>query len=345
MNYNQTNGIAEDATIRHLLGPVEEMMQEGGATEVVINEPGFGFIESNGQWQERTLPEMTFEKCFSLGIAIAQYTNQLLSPEQPIMSASLPRGERIQVVIPPACERNTVSITIRIPSSATKSMEDYENDGMFSDIITAKRTLSAQDMELKGLLETKNYRAFFEKAILSKKNIAIVGDTGSGKTTFMKTICQLIPTDERIITIEDVRELFLLKHRNRVHLTYSSQGGGLSKIDPATLVKSTMRMKPDRVLPAELRGAEAFDFVDLLTTGHAGSITSFHAENCGVAFERFALMCKKHENANTYTHSELLRLLHMTVDVIAHVERRGSTRRFSEIYFDPEKKLGFREGH
>jgi type IV secretion system protein VirB11 len=345
MNSNQTNNIAEDASIRHLLGPITAMMEEGGATEVVINEPGFGFIERGGEWEERALPDMTFKKCNALGIAIAQYTQQKLSPEHPIMSASLPRGERIQVVVPPACERDSVSITIRVPSSATKTMEEYEADGMFGEIITAKRTLNQHDIELKNLLEAKDYKSFFEKAVLYKKNIAIVGDTGSGKTTFMKTICQLIPTNERIITIEDVRELFLLKHRNRVHLTYSSTGGGMAKIDPATLVKSTMRMKPDRVLPAELRGAEAFDFVDLLTTGHAGSITSFHAESCGVAFERFALMCKKHEKANTYTHAELLRLLHMTVDVIAHIARDGSKRRFTEVYYDPEKKLNIKDGH
>jgi type IV secretion system protein VirB11 len=118
----------------------------------------------------------------------------------------------------------------------------------------------------------------------------IVGSTGSGKTSFMKTLCRDIPATERIVTIEDVRELFIRHIENCVHLIYSKGGHGQARVTPADLIASTMRMRPDRVLLAELRGSEAYDFLKLLTTGHSGSITSYHASSASVAIERFALM-------------------------------------------------------
>lgn len=343
MNSSPNKRIADDASIRHLLGPILSILDEDGATEICINEPGVAFVEKAGQWEERPMASLTFETCYALAIAIAQYTQQQLSPETPIMAAALPNGERIQVIIPPACERRTVSITIRIPSPTMMSMTMHGANGIFKDVVTERRMLGQDDVHLQTLLSAGDYPAFFEHAVQARKNIAIVGDTGSGKTTFMKTLCQLIAPTERLVTIEDVREIFLPAHKNKVHLTYSAQADALAAIDAGQLVKTAMRMRPDRVLLAELRGAEAFEFLDLLTTGHAGSMTSFHAESCGVAFDRFALMCKKHDKAQSYAHAELLRLLHMSVDVIAHVARRGTQRRFTEIYFDPAKKFALRE--
>lgn len=341
MTYNQNDVIHDDVSVQHFLSPIRHLMDKTGVTEIVVNDPLLVFYEQSGIWHEESAPEMTYENCYALAKAVATYTEQKLTAEEPIIGATLPNGERIHMAIPPAVPRNTVSLTVRIPSPLTRSMDEYKEQGFFDAIKTENKGLNTGDVELIQLYENRNFMEFLIKAIKYRKNIAIVGDTGSGKTTFMKALCQLIPLSDRIITIEDVRELFLLNHKNKVHLTYSTQGK--AQIDPAALIKSTMRMKPDRVLPAELRGAEAFDFVDLMTTGHNGSITSFHAESTGVAFERFALMCKKHPNANSYTHSELMRLLHMTIDVIAHVERNGDKRFISEIYFNPEKKLQLKQ--
>jgi type IV secretion system protein VirB11 len=343
INYADVVSIGDDASVRHLLTPLDEWRKMPGVTEIVINDPGVVFYEQYGQWHKRLCPEFGFDECYSLAVAVASYTNNDISDENTILSAQLPDDERVQVVVPPTVPRGTVSLTIRVPGATTKEMDEYEAEGFFDKAVTVKKALKDEDRELLELYNAGKVRKFMERAITARKNIAVVGDTGSGKTTYMKTLCQLIPVEDRIVTIEDVRELFLMKHENRVHLTYTTQGKAL--VSPAMLIKSCMRMKPDRVLPAELRGAEAFDFVDLLTTGHSGSITSFHAENCSVAFERFALMCKKHPDAGAYTHSELLRLLTMTIDVICHIERQGNKRFISEIYFDPEKKLKASGGH
>ncbi|WP_455289680.1 P-type DNA transfer ATPase VirB11 [Cupriavidus necator] len=328
--------------------------KENGVTEICINRPGAVFVERYSEWTRHAIPELDFDRCFSLAIAIATYTEQGISGENPLLSATLPSGERVQIVIPPACPRNTVSITIRLPSHRIKDLVELEEEGFFDhvhwvgSIDSAKYPpaprLNEDDQSLIRTLEARRFRSFFADAVKFRKNIAVIGDTGSGKTTFMKSICQSIPVVDRIITIEDVRELFLPKHPNCVHLLYNKGGQGLSAATPSSLIASTMRMKPDRVILAELRGAEAFDFLKLLTTGHAGSVTSYHAQSCSLAFERFALMAKEHPEAAIHTDETLQRLLHLTLDVVVYVRRNGTRREVSEIYFDPIRKQSHPSG-
>lgn len=309
----QRQPIGPDASVRHLLIPLNTLMQTPGVTEIVLNEPGRIVFEKHGQWTEVDIPMLNFEHCMSLARSIANLTAQRVNEEDTVLSATLPTGERIHMVVPPTVPDRTVSLTMRIPSPQNKTLEQYEAEGFFDRI--------------------PNGRQLFEGFVLDAKNIAIVGVTGSGKTTFMKTLCQLIDPGERIITIEDARELFLPNHTNKVHLVYTTYGK--ARIDSAGLIRSTLRMKPDRVLPAELRGAEALDFAELLTTGHNGSITSFHADSCQLAFDRFALMCKAHPKAANYTHEDLIGLFRRTIDVIAHVacetSEHGQRRFLSEI--------------
>ena len=165
----------------------------------------------------------------------------------------------------------------------------------------------------------------------------------------MKTLCRSIPRTERIETIEDVRELFIPHIENCVHLLYSKGGHGHARITPADLIASSMRMRPDRVLLAELRGPEAYDFLKLLTTGHSGSITSYHASSATVAIERFALMAKEHPEAVAYDDAALKRLLFLAIDIVAHMEvqpiinaageQTGRHWSMAEIWFDPVCKV------
>lgn len=342
--------LADDTSVEQLLLPLSPFLQLPGVTEVCVNEPGAVHVEQRAEWITYRVPELSFEHCLSLAVAIATYTNQDISAERPLLSATLPGGQRIQVVIPPACPRQRVSISIRLPSHTIKSLDEFESEGMFDRLLWRSREryqrnengrsrLADDDSRLLECLDRGDYGTFFHEAVRARKNIAIVGDTGSGKTTFMKTICQSIPLTDRLVTIEDVRELELPKHPNCVHLLYSKDGQGLANVTPASLIACTLRMKPDRVLLAELRGAEAFDFLKLLTTGHAGSITSYHAQSCSLAIERFALMAREHPQAVTWNDATLYRLLSLTVDIIAHFAREGVRRYVSELYFDPQNKF------
>lgn len=362
MNCSPTDLLAHDTMVRELLRPLLTYLALPGVTEIVVNRPGEVYIEIGATWQRHQAPDLTLDLLSSLATAIATSTEQAIGPHHPILSAMLPDGERVQIVLPPAVELGTISISIRRPNAWIKSLAEYDAEGAFSRYVWARSAtmddraaeLDPVERQLVEYLATRQLGLFIHAAVLAKKNIAVVGDTGSGKTTLMKSICQSIPEQERLITIEDVRELLLPQHGNRVHLLYSKGGQGTATVTPSELIASTLRMKPDRVLLAELRGGEAFDFLKLLTTGHSGSITSYHAESCALAAERYVFMCKEHEQAAAYDVPTLKRLVALTVDVILHVVARNhddeagrplhKERYVAEVHYDPIAKLVARFG-
>ena len=352
---------ARDTSVRELLKPLQPYFALEGVTEIVVNRPNQVMYEQGASWHTETVEALSLQTLMSLVKAIATFSDQAINAENPILSAILPEGHRIQIIIPPAVEPDGISLSIRLPSRAICTLKAYEDEGAFSDFVWAApshltslaKELTSVDRELIAALRSRDLKTFLIEAVEARRNIAIVGDTGSGKTTLMKSVCQYIPKDERIVTIEDVREIELPAHPNRVHLLYSKGGQGVAKITPAELIAATLRMRPDRVLLAELRGSESFDFLKLLTTGHSGSITSFHAESCALAFERYVLMAKEHGDAAIFDADGLKRLVTLTLDIVVHMrtkivrlsdDQRGKIRYVSEVHFDPLAKLRMRYG-
>ncbi|MDR1709142.1 MAG: P-type DNA transfer ATPase VirB11 [Candidatus Accumulibacter sp.] len=323
------------------LQPLGRLMNEPDITEICVNRPREVFCERAGRWERHESPGLTFEHLKSLGTAVAKFTDDDVSDVKPILSAVLPGGERIQIILPPACERGTVSVTIRKPAQSIITLDDYERQGFFGRIRPRPDDLSEEDRELLALKDEGRYGEFIRRAVRLGKFIVIAGETGSGKTTFMKGLMQEIPRRLRIVTIEDVPELFLPNHPNHVHLFYPSEAREDEAITPATLLKSCLRMKPDRILLAELRGGETFDFLNVCASGHAGSITSCHAGSPALAFERLALMVLQNRQGRTLPYPVIRRLLALLVDVVIHVHNdagEASGRHITEIWFDPAKK-------
>lgn len=342
-----------DTAVRELLRPLAPYLALADVTEIVVNRPGEILIETGANWQSQAVGDLDHGRLEALARAIATYSDQDIGPAHPILSAILPDGQRIQIIVPPAVPADTVSLSIRLPIRAVRQLEDYQAEGAFDQFRwslpdrSANADISSTDQSLLDRLRANNLSAFLTEAVAARRNIAVVGDTGSGKTTLMKALCQHIPTQDRLVTIEDVRELSLPNHENRVHLLYSKGRQGVAQVTPADLIAACMRMRPDRVLLAELRGSEAFDFLKLLTTGHCGSITSFHAESCALAFERYVLMAKEHPDAAIFDAGGLKRLVRLTLDIILHVRAEpvggadgtSTKRRFvDEVWFDPVAK-------
>lgn len=349
--------LARDSVLMELARPLFDILdRHPGATELVVNGPGRVSVEVDAGWRTVEQPNLTLDWASSFAKSVATFTQQRISEQHPILSATLPKGERLQVMLPPSVEHGTVSLTLRIPGSKIKPLAEYEDEGYFGHYVWALDAekfkargaeLTAVDRNLCQLLSAHRLGDFLRECVQQRKNIAVVGDTGSGKTTLMKSLCQHIPPEERLITIEDVRELRLPKHENRVHMLYSKGGQGTSVLQPADLIASCMRSKPDRVLLAELRGSEAFDFLKLLTTGHNGSITSYHAESCALAFDRYVFMVKEHGDAAIFDADQVKRLVTLTLDVIVHVVadvievegKRVKRRYVRQVHFDPVAKL------
>lgn len=330
--------LRHDASVQVFLEPLAEWLNDEAVTEIAVNAPGTVWIEKRSRWSAHPCPQASTRLLKALGTAIATYSNQKWDATTPILSASMPDGSRIQLVMPPAVSDNCYSLTLRKPSFVTRKITDFAASGLFARVKPMQSALSEVEERLLELLKARNYEQFMRLAVQSRRNIVVAGATGSGKTTFMKGLVHEIPKDERIITIEDVRELFL-PHENAVHLLYSKGGQGKSNVRPKDLLESCLRMKPDRILLAELRGDECLYYVRNAASGHPGSITSCHAGTPALAFEQLAIMIQDSPGGANLTFDVIKRLLVLTIDIVVQFENRVGERFISEIYYDPRKKL------
>jgi type IV secretion system protein VirB11 len=319
---------------------IREFMASSDVTEICINRPGELFLERQNGWHRVDVPTLTFERArhFCTAVVNESNTGQRITDADPVVSLTFPTGQRAQFVIPPACEAGNVSITIRLPSRHTKTLAQYQEDGFFDQILEGAAGVSDHDRELLELRAERRYAEFFKKAVLHKKNIVVSGATGSGKTTFMKSLVHHIPADERLVTIEDARELFI-EQPNAVHLLYSKGGQSTSNITAKSCMEACLRMKPDRIILAELRGDESFYFIRNCASGHPGSITSCHAGSTEQTWDQLALMVKASAEGAGLEFAIIKRLLMMTIDIVVHIKAHAGRRYITGIDFNPDRNF------
>lgn len=317
---------------------IREFMDSPDVTEVCVNRPGELYVEDSGGWRRVEVAGLTVERArqFCTAIVNESSTGQHITDTDPLVSLTFPTGQRAQFVIPPACEAGRVSITIRQPARQTRTLGQYAADGFFDQVPESGTALGDHDRELLELRDGHHYAEFFAKAVLFRKNIVVSGATGSGKTTFMKSLVQHIPDDERLITIEDARELFI-RQPNVVHLLYSKGGQSTSDVSAKTCMEACLRMRPDRIILAELRGDEAFYFIRNCASGHPGSITSCHAGNPRQTWDQLALMVKASPEGAGLRFRTIKCLLMMTIDIVAHIKAHAGRRYVTGIDYDPQR--------
>jgi len=329
---------SDAVVVRQLLLPLDPFLKDDTLYEVVINRPGEVLTEGTNGWERHERPDLTFDKLMRLARAVASFSNQGIDETRPLLSATLPDEERIQIVIPPATTRDTVSITIRKPSSVSLSMLTMEANGLFDDILTRTESAAENDPLLMAY-RNGQYRDFLEKAVLARKNIIISGATGSGKTTLSKALIRHIPEDERLISIEDTPEL-IITQPNHVRLFYSKGGQGLARLGAKELLESCLRMRPDRVLLQELRDGTAFYYIRNINSGHPGSITTVHADSPSLAFEQLTLLVKESEGGQDLDRDDIRNLLKISIDVIVQCKRISGRFQVTEIYYAEHARSG-----
>ena len=329
----------ETSALEQWLAGLAPLLAAPGVTELCINAPGEAFIETTAGWRRERLEFADFDWCRRFAKLVANATHQRVDEQSPLLSASLPSGERVQIAMPPASAPRTVAITIRRPAEEVWSIEQLAQRGIFRNTLRSGAASDATERELLALLQAREYVRFMRLAVRSRRNIVVSGPTGSGKTTWTKALVREIPPEERLITIEDARELVLDRHPNHVRLFYSKDDQGTARLTPRQLLEACLRMKPDRILLAELRSDEAFDYLRNVNSGHPGSITSVHAASAELAFEQLVLLVKQSRGGQDLARSDIKHLLYLLVDVVIQFAVEGHQRFVKEIWYDPARRL------
>jgi len=330
----------ETSSLELTLDGLRSLLSNPEITEVCINRPHEVFIETRTGWRREILPFADFDWCLRFAKLVANATSQRVDEISPLLAAWLPSGVRVQIAMPPATMYGCVAITLRRPCDEVWSIAELANRGIFRETRQSQAAPHEEEAQLRRLLAAHEFEAFMRLAVRSRKNILVSGQTGSGKTTWTKALIREIPAQERLITIEDARELVLDGHPNHVRLFYSKEGQGLAKVTPRQLLEACLRMKPDRILLAELRAEEAFDYLRNVNSGHPGSITSIHASSAELAFEQLVLLVKQSRSGRELSRRDIKSLLYLLVDVVIQCAVDGHERFIREIWYQPERKHG-----
>lgn len=323
---------ADSGVVRELLLPFSRFLRDKALFEIIVNKPGRVITEGTVGWETHEMPDLSYDRLMRFARAVASFSNQSIDETRPILSATLPDDERIQIVIPPATMKGTVSLTIRKPSSVLLSLDDLDFGGLFADLTRVADIRGIQDEKLSEFYRVGAYKQFLREAVLARKNIIISGATGSGKTTLSKALIRYIPESERIISIEDTPEL-VIPQPNHVRLFYSKGGQGMASISAKDLLESCLRMRPDRILLQELRDGTAFYYIRNVNSGHPGSITTVHADSARLAFEQLTLLVKESEGGGDLERHDIREMLTIAIDVIVQCKRIDGRFRVTEIYY------------
>ena len=314
------------------LEPLRPWLDDDHVVEICANGPGVVWVEVFGEaaMQRHDVPELTAEALRHLAERVAGESGQSINEQTPLLSAALPPGERFQGIMAPAVKTGG-AFAIRKQVIKDMRLGDYRKLGSFDAVHLANGgTLSEVETELCELLDAGNIEDFIKLAVVNRISILLSGGTSSGKTTFLNALLKEVPADERIISIEDTRELRPLQE-NYLPLEASKGDQGESRVTVDTLLQASLRLRPDRIFLGELRGAEAYSFLRVVNTGHPGSITTVHADSPNGAFEQMALMVM--QAGLGLRHDEIIRYIKTVLPMVIQQKRVGGWRGTSEIYF------------
>ncbi|MBE5998294.1 MAG: CpaF family protein [Sarcina sp.] len=286
---------------------LQELIEDPTVTEIMINGPEDIFIERDGKVVRTDRAFVSMEKLEDVVQQIVSACNRVVNESTPIVDARLENGDRVNVVLPPVALNGPIVTIRRFPDKPIR-MEDLLLFGSVPEEIAA----------------------FLECVVRAGYNIFISGGTGSGKTTFLNALSAYIPPDERIITIEDNAELQIRHIENLVRLeARNANVEGCRPISIRDLIRSALRMRPDRIIVGEVRGSEAIDMVQAMNTGHDGSMSTGHANSAQDMLSRLETMILMGMDLPL---PAIRGQLASAIDLIVHLGRlRDRSRRLLEI--------------
>jgi pilus assembly protein CpaF len=292
-------------TILPFLRPLEPFILDDSVSEIMVNGSSRVFIERAGMLEEVAGIGLTEQ---SLMVAVKNIARRLgsdISEEKPILDSRLPDGSRVAAVIPP-CSLGGVTLTIRKFTARRVNMDDLIQSGTLNESVAKQ----------------------LESYVRIRKNILISGGTGTGKTTLLNILGKFIRDDERILLIEDTAEI-QLSQPNEVRFEARQAQNGLPAVTIRDLLKASLRHRPDRIILGEIRGAEAFDLLQLLNTGHSGTLSTIHANSARQALSRFTSCVL--QSGVELPYRAVKKNIGDSLNMIVQIERRPGLRFISEV--------------
>lgn len=296
------------------LRPIQHLILDPDISEIMVNGPDRIFIERDGYLQAVPGVKLTPESLIVAVKNIARRLGDDISESKPILDSRLPDGSRVAAVLPP-CSLHGVALTIRKFNSHKFKMNDLIERG------TVTADLAKQ----------------LEEFVAQRKNMLICGGTGSGKTTLANVLMEFIDDQERIVLIEDTAEIQIHK-QNVLRLEARREQNGLPAVTIRDLLKATLRHRPDRIIVGEIRAGEAFDLLQLLNTGHSGTLSTLHANSAAQGISRLTTCVL--QSGIEIPYRAIKTNIGDSLNVIIQIERRPGKRYVSEVLnirgYDPE---------
>ena len=289
------------------LDVLQPLVDDPSITEIMINGPHNVFVEQNGRLFKKDVSFGTNEKLENVILNIVSKVNRTVNEANPIVDARLLDGSRVNVVLPPiALDGPTVTI------------RKFPEDPMTMEKLISYGSITPEVAEL------------LERMVQAKYNIFISGGTGSGKTTFLNALSNYIPKDERVITIEDSAELQIKGVANLVRMeTRNANMEGKGEVTIRDLIRSSLRMRPERIVVGEVRGGEALDMLQAMNTGHDGSLSTGHSNSTKDMLSRLETMVI---SGNNIPIDAIRQQIASAIDIIIQLSRlRDKSRRTLEI--------------
>ena len=287
------------------LRPIAHLIQDPSVSEIMVNGSRRVFIERDGIVAEATDVRID-ERNLRVAVKnIARALGDDVSEEKPILDSRLPDGSRVAAILPP-CSLGGTTFTIR----------KFQT-----------RFFTAEELVRIGTM-TPEVLATVESAIAKDQNILISGGTSTGKTTLLNALAAFLPLDDRVVLIEDTAEL-QIDRPNLVRFEARREQVGLPAVTIRELLRATLRHRPDRIIVGEVRGGEAFDLLQALNTGHAGSLSTIHANSAEQALARFASCVV--QSGIELPYQAVRYQIADAIDVVLHLERKRGTRVVEEV--------------
>jgi pilus assembly protein CpaF len=300
------------------LKPIEHLILDDSISEIMVNGPDQVFIERAGFLQPVEGVSIGEQSLLVAVKNIARRLGDDISESKPILDSRLPDGSRVAAVMPP-CSLGGITLTIRKFNARHFEVQDLIGAG------TLDRSLANR----------------FEDYILARKNVLISGGTATGKTTLLNILAKFIPEEERVLLIEDTAEIQMARP-NLVRFEEARQAhNGTPAVTIRDLLRAALRHRPDRIILGEIRGAEAFDLLQLLNTGHSGTVSTVHASSARQGLARFTSCVL--QSGVELPYRAIKTNIADSLNVVVHIERRPGRRFISEVIeihgYDPDADL------